>query len=166
MSPRRVAVIGGGLGGLSAAGELARLGHRVTLFEGSNTLGGKAQVVQHAGLTLDTGPTLLTMPATVREVFARLGAEDLLPAFHRLELHAQYRYPDGREFLCWDDLDRAAASADALQAGEGAALRAFSTEAAAIYRAAGEPYLEAPYENMPAFMARVLGRGPSAMLAP
>lgn len=165
MSSKRVAVIGGGLGGLSAAGELARLGHRVTLFEGSNTLGGKAQVVQHAGLTLDTGPTLLTMPATVREVFTRLGADDLLPAFHRLALHAQYRYPDGREFLCWDDLDRAAASADALQAGEGAALRAFSTEAAAIYRAAGEPYLEAPYENMPAFMARVLGRGPSAMLA-
>ncbi len=156
---KRVAVIGGGLGGLSAAGELAQHGHRVTLFEGSDTLGGKAQVVEHHGVTLDTGPTLLTMPDTVKESFRRLGAEDLLPRLHRLELQSQYRFADGRDFFCWEQLDRAAASAAALHPGDGEGLRAFAAEAAAIYRAAGEPYLEAPYENMPAFMARVLKRG-------
>jgi 1-hydroxycarotenoid 3,4-desaturase len=163
MTTRRVAVIGGGIGGLSAAGELARAGHAVTLFEGSDTLGGKAQVFTHDGLTLDTGPTLLTMPATVQEQFARLGAEDLVPRFHRLALQSQYRYADGRDFLCWEDLDRAAGSAAALHERDGDGLRAFAREAEAIYRAAGEPYLEAAYEGMAGFMARVLKRGPATL---
>src|SRR5262249_39330181 len=61
----RVAVIGGGLGGLSAAGHLARRGWDVTLFEQSNVLGGKATRWIQDGLTLDLGPTLLTFPQVV-----------------------------------------------------------------------------------------------------
>ncbi|MEW6432543.1 MAG: phytoene desaturase family protein [Myxococcota bacterium] len=163
MTTKRVAIIGGGIGGLSAAGELARAGHAVTLFEGADTLGGKAQVFTHDGLTLDTGPTLLTMPATVREQFARLGALDLLPRFHRLALQSQYRYADGKDFFCWEDLDRAADSAAAIHPADGDGLRAFSREAEIIYRAAGEPYLEAAYEGMAGFMARVLKRGPATV---
>lgn len=161
---KTVAVIGGGIGGLSAAGELAKAGHAVTLFEGSDTLGGKAQVVEHDGVKLDTGPTLLTMPDTVRETFVRLGAEHLLPRFLRLELQSQYRYADGRDFFAWEDAVKARASADLLQEGEGAALDAFYAEAATIYRAAGEPYLEAPYLHMPGFMARVVKRGLGTMV--
>lgn len=163
MTTKRVAVVGGGIGGLSAAGELARAGHHVTLFEASDTLGGKAQVFTHDGLTLDTGPTLLTLPATVTEQFERLGALDLLPKFHRLPLQSQYRYADGRDFFCWEDLERAAASAAAFHPADGEGLKAFAKEAAVIFRAAGEPYLEAPYEGMAGFMARVLRRGPATV---
>ena len=67
---RSVAVVGGGLGGMAAAGELARKGHAVTLFEASR-LGGKAQSGIHGGTVLDLGPTLLTMPGVVRQAFAR-----------------------------------------------------------------------------------------------
>jgi phytoene desaturase len=163
-SARRVAVVGGGLGGLSAAGELAKEGHAVTLFEASSTLGGKAQVVTHQGLTLDTGPTLLTMPDTVRETFVRLGAEDLLPRFLRLELQSQYRFSDGSDFFCWEDLDRAIESASHFGDSEARGLASFSREAEAIYRAAGEPYLEAPYLNMPGFLSRVFKRGLKTMV--
>ncbi len=160
---KRVAVIGGGIGGLAAAGELARAGHAVTLFEGSDTLGGKAQVVTHDGLTLDTGPTLLTMPETVRQTFRRLDAEALLPPFHRMELQSQYRYADGRDFFCWEDLDRAAESAAAFGPKEGTGLRDFYRAAQQIYRAAGEPYLEDAYQGMPGFLGRVLKRGLGTM---
>ncbi|MBS1148914.1 MAG: NAD(P)-binding Rossmann-like domain, partial [Myxococcaceae bacterium] len=43
---RTVAVIGGGLGGMTAAGELAKAGCAVTLFERGACLGGKAAVVE------------------------------------------------------------------------------------------------------------------------
>jgi phytoene desaturase len=161
---KRVAVIGGGIGGLSAAGELAGAGHTVVLFEAQEALGGKAQAVSHQGLVLDTGATLLTLPDTVRDTFRRLGALDLLPRLSRLELQTHYRFDDGRDFLCHQDLDLAAASAERLGAGEGQALRAFAREAEAIYLAAGEPYLEAPYEGMTSFMARVLRRGMSKVV--
>lgn len=159
----RVAVVGGGFGGLTAAGELARAGHRVTLFEQSLTLGGKAQVLSQHGVVLDTGPTLLTMPAVVRETFARLGAEDLLPRFLRLPHHARYLWTDGRTFDCLDDLDRTAEAARAFGEGEDRGLRAFYAEAAAIHRAAGEPYLEAAFEGVADFLGRAARRGLRSM---
>lgn len=156
---KRVAVIGAGIGGLAAAGELAKAGHSVTVFEAAREPGGKAQVVAHQGLTLDTGPTLLTMPQTVHETFARLGATDLMPPLHRLALQAHYRFADGRDFFCWEELDLAVASAAQFGAEEGQAFERFVREAAAIYRAAGEPYLEVPFEGFPSFMGRVFRRG-------
>lgn len=99
---RRVAVIGGGFGGMGAALELAHAGSAVTLFEQSGALGGKAQVVRDGGLVFDTGPTLLTFPQAVEETFARAELSGLVPRFKRLSLHARYTWSGGERFECFD----------------------------------------------------------------
>jgi 1-hydroxycarotenoid 3,4-desaturase len=165
MKPSRVAVVGGGIGGLTAAGLLAKEGHAVTLFEGGPSLGGKAQAVTVDGLTLDTGPTLLTLPALVRGTFEQLDAVDLLPPFTELEPQCTYHFADGTGFTAFKDLERMADSAAALRPSEREGVRSFYAEARAIWRAAGEPYLEAPFEGMAGFMARVARRGIGAMMA-
>lgn len=165
MKSSRVAVIGGGIGGLTAAGLLAKEGHAVTLFEGSPSLGGKAQAVAVEGLTLDTGPTLLTLPALVRSTFEKLDASDLLPPFTELEPQCTYRFADGCGFTAYKDLERMAESAAELRPVERKGVHSFYAEAAAIWRAAGEPYLEAPFEGMAGFMTRVARRGIGAMLS-
>jgi 1-hydroxycarotenoid 3,4-desaturase len=159
----RVAVVGGGLGGLAAAGRLARAGHQVTLYELEATLGGKAQQL-HAGRTvLDAGPTLLTLPRLVEETFAALGASELLPRVHELPAHCTYRWADGRRFTAHRAPEATAASVAQLSAEDAPRVAGFYREAADIFEAAGAPYLEAPFTGYAGFMARVLRRGVGAV---
>ncbi|WP_347247573.1 hydroxysqualene dehydroxylase HpnE [Zoogloea sp.] len=58
-SPPQVAVIGGGYAGFAAAVTLARGGARVSLFESSRTLGGRARVVETDGYRIDNGQHIL-----------------------------------------------------------------------------------------------------------
>ncbi len=51
----RVAVVGGGIAGLSAAFHLARLGAEAVVFEGSDTVGGKVRLARVGDLTVDVG---------------------------------------------------------------------------------------------------------------
>ncbi len=81
--PLHVVVIGGGLAGLSSACVLAARGHRVTLLEKNDWIGGKAAVHAADGYRFDMGPTILTLPSVLRRVFAeadrklgRLSADD------------------------------------------------------------------------------------------
>jgi phytoene desaturase len=71
----RVAVVGAGLGGLSAAAHLVAAGHRVNIFERSPAPGGRAATDVEAGFRLPLGPTVLTMPSIVAEAFGALGAD-------------------------------------------------------------------------------------------
>ncbi|AHY47290.1 Phytoene dehydrogenase-related protein [Rubrobacter radiotolerans] len=71
---QRIVVVGGGLGGLAAAALLARAGHRVTLIEAADYLGGKSRRIEVAGQRVDTGPSLFTFPGVWRELARRCGA--------------------------------------------------------------------------------------------
>ena len=74
---RSAVVIGGGLGGLAAAGLLARAGLRVTLLEAAPYLGGKSRRLTLAGQRVDTGPEFLTFLGIWREYLRRWdGPED------------------------------------------------------------------------------------------
>lgn len=96
----RVAVIGGGLGGIATAVRLAVAGHRVTLCEASPTLGGKMNTWESGGYRFDTGPSLITMPDVFRETFAAAGEqlEDHVE-LKRLDPIAKYLWGDGTSFL-------------------------------------------------------------------
>jgi phytoene desaturase len=79
-----VVVVGAGLAGLSAALHLAGRGRAVTVVEREGWPGGRAGRLDIGGYRLDTGPTVLTMPDIIDEVFAAVGAAqssllDLLP---------------------------------------------------------------------------------------
>ncbi len=65
----RIAVIGSGFGGLAAAIRLQAAGHQVVVFEKRDQPGGRAYVYRDKGFTFDAGPTVITAPDCLRELF-------------------------------------------------------------------------------------------------
>jgi 1-hydroxycarotenoid 3,4-desaturase len=64
-----VVVVGAGVGGLSAAVVLAARGCRVRVFEAHGDVGGKIGTVTIDGVTIDTGPSILTLPDVLDRIF-------------------------------------------------------------------------------------------------
>ncbi len=62
-------VIGSGFGGIAAALRLKAKGHSVTLVEKQKELGGRARVFKRNGFTFDGGPTVITAPHLIYELF-------------------------------------------------------------------------------------------------
>ena len=62
-------VIGSGFGGIAAAIRLKAKGHDVTLVEKHKDLGGRARVFKRNGFTFDGGPTVITAPHLIYELF-------------------------------------------------------------------------------------------------
>ncbi len=92
----RIGVVGGGLAGLAAACTLAARGHKVTILEKNEWVGGKAAVLNQDGFRFDMGPTILTLPSVLHRIFreANRRLEDYM---HLVALDPQWRcfFDDG-----------------------------------------------------------------------
>ena len=93
---KKVVVIGGGLGGLSGSLYLAAAGHEVHLYEKNDTLGGKVNQFIQNGFTFDTGPSLLTMPFVIDDLFESCGYDttDFLQ-LQAIDTLCRYFWDDG-----------------------------------------------------------------------
>ena len=69
------AVIGSGFGGLALAIRLQAAGIQTTIFEKRDKPGGRAYVYEQYGFTFDAGPTVITDPTALEELFALTGAK-------------------------------------------------------------------------------------------
>ncbi len=87
---KKIAVIGGGLGGLAAACTLAARGYSVNLFEKNSWLGGKAALLEAEGFRFDMGPTILTLPRVLERIFAE-ASQSLSEQIELIRLNPQWR---------------------------------------------------------------------------
>lgn len=75
--PKKVAIIGGGISGVAAAYELAKLNQNFTLYEASPRLGGIVETVRGDGFTIECGPDAwVTEKPWAHELAIELGLED------------------------------------------------------------------------------------------
>ncbi|SMO89623.1 phytoene desaturase family protein [Gracilimonas mengyeensis] len=110
----KISIIGAGIGGLASACLLAAKGHHVEVFEKNETVGGKMNLVEADGFRFDTGPSLLTMPFVLEQLFEECGSKlsdylELVP----LSPLCRYFYQDGTVF---DNYDNRAATLKEIKA--------------------------------------------------
>lgn len=104
-SSKKVAVIGGGLGGLSAAISLASEGYDVDIFEKNERIGGKLNIRKMEGYSFDLGPSILIMPQIFRNLFSRAG-KNLDDYCTLVPVSPQWRnfFEDGTILDLYDDI--------------------------------------------------------------
>ncbi|GGY93352.1 phytoene desaturase [Pseudoduganella plicata] len=92
---KKAVVIGAGFGGLALAIRLQAGGVQTTLLEKRDKPGGRAYVYQDQGFTFDAGPTVITDPSAIEELFAAAGRK-MSDYVEMLPVAPFYR-------LCWED---------------------------------------------------------------
>ncbi len=138
-------VVGGGVGGLACAIDLASRGVRVTLCERAGQVGGKLRQIAVAGRAIDAGPTVLTMRWVFEGLFADAGtslAEQV--KLRPLTTLARHAWADGSRLDLHADVERSAAAiGEFAGAAEARGFREFCRHSAAIYAQVSGPFIAA-----------------------
>ena len=96
---KKVAVIGGGLGGIASAIRFKARGYDVSVYERLNELGGRAQKFSKDGYLHDAGPTVITAPYLFTELFGLFNENiDNYVNFQPLDPWYRFHFNDGTEF--------------------------------------------------------------------
>ncbi len=149
-------IIGAGFGGLAAAIRLGARGYRVTVLERQAQPGGRAAVFRQDGFTFDAGPTIITAPFLLEELWALAGkrfADDIslipLSPFYRVQFN------DGTSFDCSGDAEAMRAQVRQLSPNDLAGYEKFLLLSEEIYRIGFEQLAHKPFGAI-ANMARIL----------
>ena len=140
------AVIGSGLGGLAAAIRLGARGYRVSVFEKLEQPGGRAAVFRQDGFTFDAGPTIITAPFILEELWALAGgtfSDDV--TLKPLDPFYDIRFDDGTVMSCSADPARMREEVRRISPGDVEGYERFMAESEAIYRIGFEQLGHVPF---------------------
>lgn len=139
-------VIGSGFGGLAAAVRLGARGYRVTVLEKLDAPGGRAYVHRINGFTFDAGPTVITAPFLLEELWALAGRRmsddiDMRPVtpFYRI------RFNDGAIFDYTGDAAAMREEVEKLAPGDVAGYERFVRTSESIFRVGFEKLAHVPF---------------------
>jgi phytoene desaturase len=145
---KRSIVIGSGFGGLAAAVRLRAKGYDVKVLEALDQPGGRARVFRQDGFTFDAGPTVITAPYLIAELFQLLGRDardyfELIPVdpFYRIRFH------DGESFDYFGDDERLYAEIERLSPRDVDGYRRMADHARRIFDVGYTQLADQPFHN-------------------
>jgi len=134
---KRVSIIGSGFASLAASCYLAWAGYKVTVYEKSNRIGGRARQFKKEGFTFDMGPSWYWMPDVFERFFADFGK---VPGdYYQLDkLNPAYQVLFGKNenFIIEDSLEKIFTAFEKEEKGSSAKLKNFIEKAHSNYEIA------------------------------
>ncbi|HVB65613.1 MAG TPA: phytoene desaturase family protein [Nitrolancea sp.] len=151
--PGHIVVIGAGFGGLATAIRLQASGHKVTVVEARERVGGRAYQLQDAGFTFDMGPSLITAPHLLEALWATAGRR-LADDVHLVPLDPFYRIyaRDGRYFDYGGGPEDDEAEVAKFEPRDVEGLRAFLKATERIYHRAFDDLAGQPFDKLSTFL--------------
>ena len=131
---KNIAIIGSGFSSLSAACYLAKSGHKVTVYEKNDSLGGRARQFKAKGFTFDMGPSWYWMPDVFEKFFDDFGKK--VDDYYQIKkLNPAYRvYFDKKEYIDIDNsIEKIILKFEEIEKGSGEKLRRFINNAKENY---------------------------------
>jgi phytoene desaturase len=131
---KNITIIGSGFSALSASCYLAKAGHRVTVFEKNESIGGRARQLKIEGFTFDMGPSWYWMPDVFDRFFADFGKKTS-DYYELIKLSPAYRVYYGiNDFITIaDNLLEIVDTFEAIEKGSGKVLHEFITDTKSNY---------------------------------
>ena len=145
----RALVIGAGFGGLAVAIRLALKGYDVQVLERLGSAGGRAYVHRRNGFTFDAGPTIITAPFLLEELWDMCGkkmSDDV--DLRAMDPFYQIRFADGRVFNYTGDLERMKVEVAKFSPKDLPGYLRFLDEAESCYKLAFEDLGDVAFDNV------------------
>jgi len=153
LAEKSVAVVGSGIGGIAAAIRAAAKGYKVTVFEQGQTPGGKISEIKAGGFRFDTGPSLLTMPKMLEELYEIAGEKmEAYLQIMRLEVICKYFYPDGKTLVSFGDPGQFAREADAGMPGQGKQVLDYLDQSKRLFELTADLFIFSPFGRLKDFL--------------
>ncbi len=150
----KILIVGAGIGGLTAALELAHHGLDVTVLEKSNAPGGKIRAIKVDDAPIDSGPTVFTMRWIFEQLFADCGESfDAEFELEALDILARHSWGDEPLDLYADTQKSADAIAQFSSPKQAQLFLEFCKTAKKVYESLKDPFIESPRPNLLGMMS-------------
>ncbi len=158
MNRPHAVVVGAGFGGLAAAVRLRARGMKVTVVEALPDPGGRARVFRRDGFTFDAGPTVITAPYLLTELFELVG-RDPADYFELVPVDPFYRilFPGGESFDFVGDEKRLLAQIEAFEPRDVDGYRKLARHAEQIFEVGYLRLADQPFSRL-RDMVRIIPR--------
>lgn len=148
-----IAIVGAGIGGLTAALLLEKQGHKISIYEKENRLGGRVVFQSNGEFTIDQGPTIVLLPDMIREILGEAGIDqgaiEFIPCDPLYDIH----YPDGAVYRKWRDPEKQLKEIERLFPEDAKGFTRYMDEMKKIYQFGTEAFLSRTFGRKRDFLS-------------
>jgi phytoene desaturase len=153
MPKKKALIIGAGIAGIAAAIRLEVKGYDVEVFEANSCPGGKLSEFEKDGFRFDAGPSLLTMPQYIDELFTLAGKQSSdYFNYQKLKVVCNYFYEDSSHIRAYADEDRFAEELSKVTGDPVISIKKYAENSRKIYHITNHVFLERSLHQLKTYL--------------